>query len=144
MYIRILFAVAACTALAGCAKPEPVNITETGTLAVGDLVIEDDSSLYDEYTFTAAAGMNIVVEMTSDEFDAYVHLVGPNDLHEQNDDFDPAAGTNAKIEYTATANGTYRVLANAFSAPSCEGEGEEEVCENVGAYTVTIVTTAAE
>ncbi|MFT6399924.1 MAG: hypothetical protein ACJAYU_004694 [Bradymonadia bacterium] len=144
MHIRAIFVLAACTALAGCAKPEPVNITETGTLAEGDLVLEDDSSLYDEYTFTAAAGMRIVVEMTSDQFDAYVHLAGPNDLHEQNDDFDAAVGTNAKIEYTAVSNGTYRVLANAFGAPSCEGEGEEEVCENVGDYTVTIVTTAAE
>ncbi len=142
MHTRLLFAVAACTALAGCAKPEPVNITETGTLTEGDSVIEDDASLYDEYTFTAAAGMNIVIEMSSDEFDTYVHLLGPNDLHEQNDDMS-AESTNSRLEYTATAGGSYRVLANAFSAPSCEGEGEEEVCQNMGAYSVSIVTTAA-
>ena len=142
--MRILIAVAACTALAGCSKAEPVNIFESGVLEDGDFVLSDDGSLYDSYSFSAAAGMTVVIEMASDEFDTYLHLIGPGELHEQNDDFDPATSTNSKIEMTLEAGGNYTVYANAFSAPSCEGEGEEEVCQNQGAYSLTIVTAAAE
>lgn len=144
MNTRILFATAACATLAGCSKPEPVNITESGVLEDGDSVLADDGSLYDQYTFSAAAGMNVVIEMTSEEFDTYLHLTGPGALHEQNDDFDRTQGTNSKIEMTLEAGGSYTVWANALSAPECEGEGEAAVCSNMGAYTLTIVTTAAE
>ena len=144
MNIRILFAVAACSALAGCSKAEPVNLSETGALEDGDSILEDDGSLYDSYSFSAAAGMNVVIEMTSENFDTYLHLIGPGELHEQNDDFDAATGTNSKIVTTLESGGNYTVYANAFSAPSCEGEGEAEVCENTGAYALTVVTTAGE
>ena len=144
MHTRILFAVAACTALAGCSKAEPVNITENGVLEDGDSVLEDDNSLYDEYTFSAAAGMELVVEMTSDEFDTFLLITGPGGFQEQNDDFDAMEGTDSKIEVTLEAGGQYTVLANAYAAPECEGEGEAQVCTNMGAYTLSIVTTARE
>ncbi len=131
-----------CLALAACSSSiEPVNVTESGALAPGDQVIEQDNSLYDEYTFRASAGMQIVIDMTSDEFDTYLWLNSPDGSNlMQNDDGDD--GTNSHIEFTAPVNGTYTVMANAlWGQEECDDEDPE--CWG-GAYEVHIVTTAAE
>jgi len=114
----------------GCSKPDPVNMNESGALEAGDSTHPDDGSFYDEYTFKAAEGYSITVNMTSDNFDSYLHLRGPDgsDL-QQNDDVEPG-NLNSRITYTAPSSGEYTVLANSRSA------GE------TGAYNVTIVTAA--
>jgi hypothetical protein len=116
--------------VAGCSKPDPVNMNETGALEAGDSTHPDDGSFYDEYKFKAAEGYTITVNMTSEAFDSYLHLRGPDgaDL-QQNDDVEPG-NLNSRITLTAPETGEYTVLANS------RGAGE------TGAYTVTIVTAA--
>lgn len=130
------FAVA--IAMIGCSKPEPINQTHTGRIETGDSVLQTDNSLYDAYPFKAAEGMTITATMTSTEFDTYLHLIDAqgNQIAQNDDDATMGAGpnggqTNSKIVFTAPSTGDYQIYANAFQAGQ------------MGAYTLTITTTAA-
>jgi len=130
-HVGLLVSILALAAfIGGCSKPDPVNMNETGELAAGDTTHPDDGSFYDEYTFKAAEGYTITVNMTSDAFDSYLHLRGPDgsDL-QQNDDVEPG-NLNSRITFTAPSTGEYTILANS------RGAGE------TGAYTLSIVTAA--
>lgn len=109
--------------LGACSSPEPVDETVQGTLTDDDPKVEQDNSPYDEYRFDAGEGWTITAEMTSSDFDAYLWLIGPDGTSLlQNDD--DGEGTNARIQYTTTASGTYTIRANSF-----DGSGR-------GAYTL--------
>ncbi|MCB9506739.1 MAG: hypothetical protein H6698_08520 [Myxococcales bacterium] len=143
---HLLTALAASLALGACSKPEPIDRNETGTLADGDALFPADQSYMDEYPIEVGAGGTIVAEMRSDEFDTYLHIVGPgNDPHEQNDDIS-SDDTNSRVELTAPTRGTYRVIANALYSPSdCQAEGSgEPTCTFGGNYTLSIKVTYPE
>ncbi len=127
MTARTILTAALCAAaLTACSKPEPVNQTHQGRLEEGDQVLEQDNSLYDEYTFRADEGWNISIAMNSGELDTYLHLIGPDgDTLAQNDDV-ASGNTNSQVTATAPKAGEYTVLANSLSS----GEA--------GAYTLTI------
>lgn len=132
-------------ASAACSRTpiEPVSQQHTGTLEDGDALYHEDQSYYDEYTFEADAGMKIVITMNSDDFDAFLHLEGPQRFSMFNDDF--GESTNSRIEIEAPSKGTYTVLANSLWAPhECEPEtpGGEPTCTFSGAYSLNITTTA--
>ncbi|MFW2342412.1 pre-peptidase C-terminal domain-containing protein [Brevundimonas sp.] len=77
---------------------------------------DDLGAPYDSYTVTLVAGQRFEVEMRSDDFDAYLELYGP-DMEEPVavDDDSAGDGTDARLRYTATADGIYTVRARAFS-----------------------------
>lgn len=111
---------------AACSAPKPVHRTHQGALSEEDPEVPDDRSHYDEYPFEAAEGWTIRVDMTSDAFDPFLWLLGPNGRALVQDD-DGGDGKNARITHVAPSSGTYRVRANSYDA------------SGVGDYRVTIV-----
>jgi serine protease Do len=109
-----------------------VHEVHHGRLEPGDPVLEQDQSFYDSYEFKAKAGYRIVLELESDDFDAYVHLMDADGKQlVQNDDVAPN-DTNARLEFTAPSSGTYFALANSFHGNSA------------GAYELTITAAPAD
>jgi len=129
--MRSMLSILALGLLAVGCSPDPIDETHQGRIEDGDTVLEQDGSLYDEYTFRAAEGMKIVITMDSTELDPYLILLGPDgNKVGENDDVAPPDDTNAKIEMVAPAAGTYRVIANTYE------KGQ------LGAYTLRIQTAA--
>jgi CHAT domain-containing protein len=90
---------------------EPVEIT--GSLDAGDRTLSDNS-YYDAYTFSGDAGMAVIIEMHSAEFDTYLILLdGESNPVTYNDDSD---GTNSRIAVTLETTDTYTVIANSYAA----------------------------
>ena len=116
-----------------CSKPEPIQESHTGKLEQGDLVLEDDGSLYDEYKFKVGEGMNIQVTMESTDFDTHLLLVDAANekVGEDDDGGGGPNGTDSKLVMVAPKSGEYRVFANSHEAGS------------TGTYKRSIVTTAA-
>jgi hypothetical protein len=116
------------------------GISTSGSLEQGDSLYGEDNSFYDEYKINAEAGDTIAVSMESSDFDAFLHLMGPGDLHEMNDDHGDDDTTNSRITYVATAAGEYTIYANSLYAPEeCApaAAGGEPTCQFSGAYTLT-------
>jgi len=74
-----------------------------------------DGSYYQEHTFAGRAKEQIVVELSSEEFDTYLILKSPNgEVIAENDD--GLSGTNSTIVITLPTTGTYTILANTYGA----------------------------
>ncbi|HEU4883608.1 MAG TPA: PPC domain-containing protein [Longimicrobium sp.] len=90
-----------------------------GQLSESDPTL-DDGSHYDVWRFAAQARHRYRVTLRSDDFDAYLS-VGSNAVDECEDcasDDDGAGGTDALVEFTGSADGTYVIRANSYD----EGE----------------------
>jgi serine protease Do len=74
-----------------------------------------DNSYFNLYRFEGRAGQRIAIEMSSQEIDPYLILVGPNQQDLGQDD-DSAGNSNARIETTLPTTGTYLILANSYAA----------------------------
>ncbi|MDJ0705670.1 MAG: tetratricopeptide repeat protein [Leptolyngbyaceae cyanobacterium MO_188.B28] len=96
--------------------------TERLLIFTGELNAEslrlDDGRYYNRHRFEGLAGELIAIELTSDEFDAYLILQGPagTTVAENND----GDGTNARLVVTLPTSGAYVILANTSTA---EGTG---------------------
>lgn len=88
-----------------------------------------DGSLVDVYAMTVEAGDARVVDLISDQFDAFMYLVGPG-LTDPITDDDGGGRCNARIDFVAPAAGTYRVIVNSLSETGA------------GAYTLRVGTRA--
>jgi CHAT domain-containing protein/Flp pilus assembly protein TadD len=94
--------------------PEIEPFTVTGTLDENSEVWED-GSYFNLHAFDGVAGQSIVIDLVSDDFDAYLLLLDPNrSLIDQDDD--SGGGTNARIVLTLPDTGTYWILANSYGA----------------------------
>ncbi|MCC6874169.1 MAG: PPC domain-containing protein [Sandaracinaceae bacterium] len=114
--------------LAACSDPQPVDQNQRGELVDGDRRHPQDNSPMDEYPFEVANGWQITVDMHSDVFDTYLHLVDPSgNVVSQNDDREPGNTHDSRIQHTAATGGTWKVWANSYDA------------NGRGAYTVHIV-----
>ncbi|MEM8806396.1 MAG: trypsin-like peptidase domain-containing protein [Cyanobacteria bacterium P01_G01_bin.38] len=82
-----------------------------------------DNSYFNVYRFEGQAGQRVAIEMSSQQIDPYLILVGPNQEDLGQDD-DSAGGVNARLETTLPANGTYLILANSYAANE---EGNYEI-----------------
>ncbi len=105
------------------APSTPISVGAEIEGALGeDSATNDDGQPADTYRFSGAAGQRIAVEMTSDDFDAYLVLRRASDNAVLAEDDDSAGdGTDARIAHTLDADGDYIIEARAFSA---EGEGD--------------------
>lgn len=65
---------------------------------------------YETFTFEAPAGSQIVVEMTSSQFDTYLGLHSPTDVNTENDDYN-GDGHTSRVELKAEESGTWTVYA---------------------------------
>lgn len=98
----------------------PINPGQTvrGALERGDLQGEDDS-YYDAYRFRGRARQTVVIQLRSNDFDAYLSLLDANGKElANNDDADGGEATDAEITFTLPSNGDYYIMANSLS----EGE----------------------
>ncbi|WP_396442578.1 MULTISPECIES: trypsin-like peptidase domain-containing protein [unclassified Limnospira] len=86
-----------------------------GVLAEGANVLPVDNSFYNLYTFDGQRGQRVIIDMMSDDFDSYLILldIDGNELAQDDDGGD---NTNARIEVTLPATGTYTLLANSYQA----------------------------
>lgn len=125
-----------CSLLAlACSPPEPVDQRVTGELTGSDQLYEGDNSRFDDHSLEAGENWTVTIDMTSEQLDPYLWLLGPNGGSLVQDD-DGGEGTNSRIVYQTTERGTYTVRANAYcggNPPRCEGE------QGLGAYELHIV-----
>lgn len=88
----------------------------------------DDGSYYDAYAYDGTAGEEVVISLSSDDFDAFALLnrVFAGELEAVVNDDDGGAGTDARIRTTLAQTGTYVIVANTFGPDA------------TGAYTLSI------
>lgn len=88
----------------------------TGRLTASDRTLSD-GSLYDVWRFAGVANHRYRVTLRSDDFDAYLS-VGSTAAPGCDDctaDDDGAGGTDARVEFIRSENGTYEIRANALT-----------------------------
>ena len=94
-------------------KQSGAILAESGELSAGDFVLEVDNSLYDVYEFSGQQGQTVVISMTSDDFDTYLGLLGPDgSVVAENDDSNGT--TDSQITVSLPSSGTYTVIANSY------------------------------
>jgi serine protease Do len=103
----------------------------SGKLTDKSNVLPADNSFFDLYSFEGKAGMQITIEMKSQEIDPYLILLGPNQRQIAQDD-DGAGSKNARITVRLPADGTYTLVANSYEA------------RESGAYTLELKASATE
>ncbi|NJO41469.1 MAG: trypsin-like serine protease [Cyanobacteria bacterium CRU_2_1] len=94
-------------------KDEPTEVE--GMLSDESNVLPSDQSYFDAYTFEGTAGQQVVIQMSSSEFNPYLILLSPGGDNLAQDD-DSAGGTSSRIEITLPMDGIYTVLANTLSS----------------------------
>ncbi|MCM3872259.1 MAG: DPP IV N-terminal domain-containing protein, partial [Pyrinomonadaceae bacterium] len=109
----------------GCV-PSPIIVGQTvnGSLNGGSCPLGDGTT-YQPFRFSGLAGQQISILMTSNDFDAFLFLVGPDGFILATDD-DGGGGLNSRIppgsgRLTLPADGTYIILANSIS-PVIQGQ----------------------
>ena len=100
------------------AEPQALPLQIDGALTDDDPALDDDSR-FDEHSFVGQAGQIVKITLSSDEFDAYLLVNGPDGERVAQNDNGPE-GTDAQVVVRLPADGTYRALANAYDA---EGRG---------------------
>lgn len=94
--------------------------TVTGTLEEGDRRM-DDGAFYDSYVIRGRPGETLVVRMTSEDFDTYLHWGSEagGEWNEEDSNDDSGGGTNSRLAIRLPDDGEYELRAAAFD------EGEE-------------------
>lgn len=92
--------------------------TVRGKLEASDSKAED-GSYFDGYRFSGRQGQRVVVQLRSNDFDAYLALYdAKGDELSTNDDGEGEDGTDSHIDFTLPADGDYVIRANTLT----EGE----------------------
>ncbi|MGD8727014.1 MAG: caspase family protein [Gemmatimonadales bacterium] len=84
---------------------------ERGSLAAGDDTLRSGEYV-DFYDFQGQPGQQVVIDLTSDDFDTYVILKDPTGEQEENDDADRPGHSRLEAELNET--GTYRVMVTSY------------------------------
>lgn len=66
------------------------------------------------YTLEGTQGSPVTIDLVSEDFDAYLHLVGPDGTEIETDD-DSGGACHARISTFLPADGTYRIVAASLS-----------------------------
>ncbi|NJL87520.1 MAG: trypsin-like serine protease [Leptolyngbyaceae cyanobacterium SM1_1_3] len=99
----------------GQGGPRDYILQVQGALAAGDAVLSD-RTYYDEHVFQGSAGQPVTIDLQSSDFNPYLLLIGPDGevVAENNNISD--RNLNARIVTALPTSGTYRLVANAYSA----------------------------
>ena len=97
-----------------------------GRLSKDDMVVPTDGSYYQVHEIVAEAGQELVIDLMSSDFDAYLIVHAPSG--EVFTDDDGGEGFNSRLSITAEESGTWKVFANTI------GRGE------VGQYRLVVRT----
>jgi hypothetical protein len=109
--------------------PAPGGATiRSGQTVRGELTSRNgtlgDDSYFQDYTYTARRGEQLVVGLTSEDFDAFLHVGrrgADGSLENVVSDDDGGGGTNSMVEYTADQNGPVTIRVNTLSAGETGG-----------------------
>jgi hypothetical protein len=107
MWRLALLALAVTTAVAPAAAQD-----FEGTLQPGDSTLTS-GEYADSYLLTVTAGDNIVVDLTSGDFDPYLILRSPAGEQWDNDDWESSL-SHSRIEMKATVAGTWQVTVTSY------------------------------
>lgn len=118
MSIKTLAALAAVLAAAPLAAQRPISPgqTVTGSLDSGDPRMED-GAWYDAYVIRGRPGDRLVVRMTSDDFDTYLHWGYEDedgDWVEEDENDDSGDGTDSRLVIQLDGDGAYELRAAGF------------------------------
>ncbi len=95
-----------------------VTRLENGQTVEGDLSSSDGTlsqgEYVDIYSFDAAAGQSITVDMTATDIDAFLAVILPDGKTIQNDDF-AGQGSNSRVQFNAPIAGRYQVWATTYA-----------------------------
>lgn len=108
---------------------QPTTVPPGSDIVIGESVNGElaGNTTADSYTFEGEAGQTVSISVTSDAFDTFLILTGPNGAQLLTDD-DSGGNLNALIEsYALPDNGTYTVTVGSF-----DGTGR-------GVYTLTLL-----
>lgn len=86
----------------------------SGRLQTGDQTLQSGEFM-DRYTFQGTRGQQVVVDMSSSEFDPYVIVNAPSGAQQDNDDV-AQGNSNAQVAWTLPETGTYTVRATSYQA----------------------------
>jgi hypothetical protein len=132
-HLFILFASVTLAASTATAQPRlMIGQIQKGALSASSARLEDGSS-YDLYRYDSPGNETIVILMESSDFDSYLSL-GRTEygaFTQLASDDDGGGGTNARIEHTIAAAGTYLIRANSLMP------GE------TGSYTIRVIRSEA-
>jgi hypothetical protein len=97
-------------------KPLTFGAPASGALAEGGPRIEDGDKLFDQYSFTAAAGDRVKIESKSSDFDSVVQLgrMVAGTFEELKSDDDSAGDKNARVLAALEQGGEYTVRVLGF------------------------------
>lgn len=90
--------------------------TSGGVLTYGDPVVLDGRR-GQVWALEGSAGQSVTIDLTSDEMDAYLYLVGPGLIEPLSDD-DSGGDLNSRITHTFPESGTYRVIVSSLDSAS--------------------------
>jgi hypothetical protein len=112
------------TGVADVARPgRPAEIREgqvlLGRLESGDSLV-GDSTLADVVLFHAPREGEVIIDLTSSDFDAYLIVQDERGSTVATDD-DSGEGTNARVTLRVQAGRTYRILANTYGEDRATG-----------------------
>jgi hypothetical protein len=117
MSFKTLALLTAVFAAAPLAAQTPIGAgqTVTGTLEEGDRQMED-GALYDAYVIRGRPGETLLVRMTSEDFDTYLHWGsdGGGDWTEEDGNDDFGDGTDSRLVVHLTDEGEYELRAAGF------------------------------
>jgi hypothetical protein len=86
-----------------------------GALAQGDAQL-GSGEFVDTYPYTGAAGEQLDIRLTSNAFDPYVAITGPDGFHEYNDDDVESGSRNSRLIVTLPAAGAYTIHATSYAS----------------------------
>jgi hypothetical protein len=93
--------------------PGDRTVSVNGTIDGSDPV-RDDGSSYEAWSIDLETGTNLLVLLTSTDFDAYLTLVSPAGRSFSDDD--GAGGTDSRLETTVDEAGRWTVVANTLQS----------------------------
>ena len=107
----------------GCTvTPISIGQTMNGALSMSDCPSPVRGSSYyaDRYSFSASAGQQVAILLTSSAFDTYLYLIGPNNSVIAQDD-EGGGGNNSRIPpgsgfYSLPSSGTYIIEVTSYAA----------------------------
>ncbi|MBU7585764.1 MAG: M48 family metalloprotease [Nostoc sp. TH1S01] len=104
-------------------------LQKQGNLTQSVSAINDDGSLYDQYTFSGHAKQSIKIYLESQEFDTYLMLLDTegNKLAENDDQGE--YNSNSFLHVTLPKQNTYRVVVNSYQ-PQSQGKYNLRVVED--------------
>jgi hypothetical protein len=87
-----------------------------GSLTEESEIYEPRGTFCEEAVFQASAGDDVIVEMTSSEFDTYLIVQSPSGQEWSNDDY--GSTSVSRVEFEADETGTYTIITTSYSSGS--------------------------